>query len=57
MKYLFLTLFLSFALMASSGLKQRPSSWLEVRAQQQADSTAYEAVRVLDSIYKQKRTK
>lgn len=57
MKYLFVVAFLSITIIASSGLKKPVMSWREQRAQQQADSAVYEAVIVLDSVYKSKREK
>lgn len=55
MKIILVIAFLGIALMASSGRKKDTPSWLEVRAQQQADSTVYEAVLTLDSMYRTKR--
>jgi len=43
--------------MASSGLKKPVLTWRELRAQQQADSAVYQAVIVLDSMYKAKGLK
>lgn len=57
MKVLIILLLLSITIVASSGLKKEPVSWLELRAQQQADSAVYEAVLILDSIYQAKHIK
>jgi hypothetical protein len=57
MKVILVIAILCVSLMASSGLKKPVHTWREVRAQQQADSAVYEAVIILDSVYKAKRIK